>query len=418
MIESITIYPGNYKGRITANASKSMMQRVVAAAALSEGTTTIVNPGNSHDCIAAINVARSLGVEVVDNDNLQLTPPNQLKAPAIISCGESGLGIRMFTPILSLLQEEITIIGEGSLNSRPMTFFEEILPRLGVKCKSNDGKTPIIIQGPIEGGKINLDGALTSQFLTGLLMALPLAHNDSTLEVKSLKSRGYVDLTLGVLNKFGIEIENDNYQFFRIKGNQKYQSRTIEIEGDWSGAAFHLVGGGVSGNAELLALDEVSTQPDSAILNALKSAGSQITIGESINIKMAKLSSFQFDATDCPDLFPPLAALAANCQGISVIKGTNRLTHKESNRALTIQNELRKVGINVELDGDYMKIAGGKILGGNIDSNNDHRIAMMGAILALKASNPITITNSSAINKSYPYFYKHLRDFGIKTKEC
>ena len=415
----VIVYSSNLKGEITANASKSMMQRTVAAALLAEGKTTISNPGNSNDCLAALQIVKDLGAEVEEGESISVNSGSFIKVPSSISCGESGLGIRMFTPIMSTFDRTITINGSGSLLSRPMNFFEEVLPQLGVECSSNQGKIPVSIKGPIQGGEIHLDGSLTSQFLTGLIMALPLAKTDSTLHVNSLKSRGYIDLTINVLKKFRVEVNHSNHETFYIKGNQKYTPAELAIDGDWSGAAFHLVGGAVSGSVILNQLQIESNQPDRFILDAIKSAGGIVKIdGESVTVRRDKLNGFEFDATDCPDLFPPLAALAANCAGQTRLTGTSRLKHKESDRAATIKNELNQVGIKVDLIGDSMIIYGGKITKGTIDSHNDHRIAMMGAILALNSKESITITNSSAINKSYPIFYEHLKALGGKLEEC
>ncbi|MFT7612316.1 MAG: 3-phosphoshikimate 1-carboxyvinyltransferase [Parvicellaceae bacterium] len=415
----VIVYQSNLKGEITANASKSMMQRTVAAALLANGVTTIFNPGNSNDCKAALQIVRDLGAEVVQNESISIRSSSFIKLPTSISCGESGLGIRMFTPIMSVFDNAITINGSGSLLTRPMNFFEEVLPQLGVQCTSNQGKIPIKVKGPIQGAEINLDGSLTSQFLTGLIMALPLAKSDSILNVDSLKSRGYVDLTINVLKKFGIEIKHSNYKTFHIRGNQKYVPAKITIDGDWSGAAFHLVGGAISGHVTLKSLSNNSNQPDKQILKAIEKAGGHVKVGrDSITVQKESLNAFKFDATDCPDLFPPLAALAANCDGNTILKGTSRLKHKESDRATVIKNELNQVGIKVDLIDDSMIIYGGKVTNGTIDSHNDHRIAMMGAILALNSSESIRITNSSAINKSYPKFYEHLEALGGKLESC
>lgn len=413
------VFPGKYDGNSVANASKSMMQRVVAAAILTKGITTIHNPGNSHDCRAALNIAKDLGVRLSGDGSIILDASQAPQAIHQINCGESGLGIRMFTPILCLLENQVVVNGEGSLLNRPLDFFETVLPKLGVQCSTNSGKVPISVKGPLKAGEITLDGSLTSQFLTGLLMALPLASVDSVIHVDSLKSKGYVDLTIQVLKTFGVEVQNENYETFHIPGGQSYQPCELTIEGDWSGAAFHIVGAAISGRATLSALNIQSLQPDQAILMAIQQAGGIVEWNNgSLTVRKDELKCFEFDATDCPDLFPPLAALGANCRGISRIRGIGRLTHKESNRALTIQQELWKVGIRVELRGDIMEIEGGSIASATLDSQNDHRIAMMASTLAINAKGPICITNSSAINKSYPDFFQHLGAFGIKTTAC
>jgi 3-phosphoshikimate 1-carboxyvinyltransferase len=325
----------------------------------------------------------------------------------------------MFPPILSLHPNEVTITGEGSLRERPMQFNEKIFSQLGVSCSLSNGKLPMVIQGPLQAGIVHVNGSLTSQFLTGLLMALAKAKANSIVHVSDLTSKGYVDLTLDVLNKFGVSIENREHNEFHIEGNQKYKPCEITIEGDWSGAAFHLVGGAISGKATIYGLQLDSKQPDKEILEVILSAGGNLQKEEhSITVSKGALRSFVFDATDCPDLFPPLAALAANCDGVSRISGVERLLNKESNRAESIMSELANVGIQSNLVGNAMHITGGKISAGTIDSNNDHRIVMMGAILAVNAAGPIDILNASAINKSYPKFFQALGDLGIEAKQC
>ncbi len=414
------IHPGKYEGLLQCNPSKSVMQRVVAAAYLADGKTTILNPDYSNDSKAALSIIERLGASVLNTGSSVVITGNPVSTNVHeLSCGESGLGIRMFTPIVALLENEVSVTGEGSLKSRPMHFFEEVLPKLGVYCTSNNGKVPITVRGPMTGNTITINGSLTSQFLTGLLMALPTVNADSVVKVSDLKSHGYIDLTLATTKAFGVEIINGNYTRFRISGRQKYQPTTIEIEGDWSGAAFHVVAGAISQSAQLKKIQAESAQPDRQILEVVRLAGAKVRSStNSVEVEKNNLSAFVFDATNCPDLFPPIAALAANCIGTSVIKGISRLTHKESNRALSIQSELGKLGIEVQLIGDEMHITGGKILGGTIHSNNDHRIAMMGAILALNAKSEIIIEHAEAINKSYPAFFEDLKTLGIDCREC
>ena len=298
-LKAITILPGAVKGNLTANASKSMMQRVVAASTLCDQKVTIHNPGQSHDCKAALEIARKLGAEIISGDPLSIEP-RKGQIPRRVSCGESGLGIRMFTPILSLQNQSITIDGEGSLKTRPMGFFEEVLPQLGVSVESNNQKVPITIHGPLQGGDFELDGSLTSQFLTGLLMALPCAESSSTIRVKNLRSKGYVELTLQVLSSFGVIIDHENWEVFHVPGNQSYQSNAITIEGDWSGAAFLLVAGAIAGEVSLSSLVVNSFQPDKAILSALISSGARLKVGDIVSTFKSELEAFSFDATDCP----------------------------------------------------------------------------------------------------------------------
>jgi 3-phosphoshikimate 1-carboxyvinyltransferase len=288
-----------------------------------------------------------------------------------------------------------------------MNMVIEALQQLGKSVKSNNGLLPLEISGKLIPQKIKVDASESSQLLTGLLIALPFANSNSEIEVSQLNSLPYIQVTLDILEQFGINIKHTNYRHFFIEGNQKVQTNNFVVEGDWSGVAFHFVAAAIAGNIIIEGINKNSSQADRAILKALEKAGAKFNWvrNNTIIVESEKLNAFEFDATHCPDLFPPLASLAANCKGISKIKGIHRLLHKESNRALSIQSELQKLGIKVELNNNDMLIYGGKISGGVIHSHNDHRIAMMGAVLALNANAPIEIEEAEAIQKSYPYFF-------------
>jgi 3-phosphoshikimate 1-carboxyvinyltransferase len=415
-----TIQPSLISGELYAPASKSSMQRACAAALLTKGVTTITNPGISNDDLAALDVIQKLGATIIkiDANNIEIHSKGIFPVTPEINCGESGLGIRMFTPIAALSREAISINGTGSLLTRPMDFFDEILPQLGVTIQSNGGKLPLHIQGPLQPADIDVDGSLSSQFLTGLLMAYGAAGaNGVTITVKDLKSKPYIDLTLQVMKNFGWEIAHENHERFHFNlGDKQSEEKTISytVEGDWSGAAFLLVAGAIAGDITVKGLDVISTQADKAVLQALIDSGCRISIqSEQIEIGPMPLKAFHFNATDCPDLFPPLVALAAYCDGTTVIEGVSRLTHKESNRALTLQEEFGKLGIEITLQDDLMLIKGGTgVKTAEVHSRHDHRIAMACAVAALKAGGPVSIAESEAINKSYPNFYEHLMQLG------
>ncbi len=424
----VTIQPSELKGTITAPASKSSMQRACAAALIRSGKTTIINPGISNDDKAALQMIQDLGAIVSEDEGIiQVSSKGMIgqngAEKLTVNCGESGLGIRMFTPIAALATIPITINGKGSLLTRPMDFFDTILPQLAVSIQSQEGRLPLHIHGPLQPKDITVDGSLSSQFLTGLLFAFAVATETLvTITVTDLKSKPYIDLSLKVLSDFGYQIDNQDYERFLIyppNNNNQNTSITYQVEGDWSGAAFLLVAGAVAGNITVKGLDVFSTQADKAILKALIDSGANISIqAEQIDISMPSVGAtglvpFHFDATDCPDLFPPLVALAANCKGKSVIEGVNRLAHKESNRGLTLQEEFGKLGINIELQDDLMIIKGGTgILEGVTYSHHDHRIAMATAIAGLNASGKVVIENADAINKSYPNFFQHIQSLG------
>jgi len=325
--------------------------------------------------------------------------------------------MRMFAPVAALQEHPFTFTGEGSLMKRPVLMIEEALVQLGVSFNSNAGYLPFQVKGPLKGGNVNIDGSISSQLLTGLLMALPKAPMDSEIHVTDLKSKPYVEMTLEFLEDFGIKIENSGFQQFHIPGGQSYPAFTYTVEGDWSSAAFLLVAGAIQGCIEVSGMRMDSKQADIVILEALQRTGAFLVIkGNSIQITSSGLEAFRFDASECPDLFPPLAALAAYCNGISVISGIQRLLHKESNRADSISEEMSKLGVRVDLIGDEMHIRGGKIHKVTINSHNDHRIAMMAAVSALGASGPVTITNAGCVEKSYPAFYNDLEKLGVRTE--
>jgi len=400
-----------------APASKSSMQRACAAALLHVGETVVRHPGHSNDDKAALGVIKDLGAEVVvESDSLRVKSSGVKAGKGLeVNCGESGLGLRMFAPIMGLSGETIKVRGEGSLVTRPMDFFDEVFPELGIRVVSNGGKLPLEIQGPLKPATITIDGSLSSQFLTGLLFAYAAAGARGVgIRVNNLKSKPYIDLTLNVMSAFGWEVENRNYEEFYFAGSGPAPGVVdYTVEGDWSGGAFLLVAGAVAGPITVKGLDERSTQADKAILRALKASGARMEIkNDGMVIGPAALKAFEFDATDCPDLFPPLVALAAYCEGVTVIRGVSRLAHKESNRGLTLQDEFGKMGLTIDLDGDRMLVHGGPLRGAAVHSRHDHRIAMACAVGALRADGPVTIDEAEAINKSYPDFYDDLKLLG------
>ncbi len=423
---TITIHPSEISGTVTAPASKSSMQRACAAALLRRGTTVIHNPGNSNDDLAALSIIEALGAtvrrdgETVIIESEGRVTPRLTDGKAVIHCGESGLSIRMFTPIAALATVPVTIVGEGSLATRPMDFFDTVLPQLGVQVQSNQGHLPITVSGPLQPRDITIDGSLSSQFLTGLLMAYSGAGAaGNSITVTDLKSKPYVQLTLDTMSAFGLALPSvQENKYLYQDGTQSAQEDPLHftVEGDWSGGAFLLVAGAIAGPVLVRGLDATSSQADKAILDALMQANAGLAIeAKGIRVQPATMTGFYFDATDCPDLFPPLVALAAYCKGKTTIKGVNRLVHKESNRALTLQDEFDKMGVTIDLEDDIMVIhGGGEVKGADVHSHHDHRIAMACAVAALRANSEMVIEEALAVRKSYPAFYQHLRALGAK----
>ena len=411
-----TIHPSQVSGEVRPPCSKSYAQRALAAALLSDGETTLSNIELCDDTRYAMNVITGLGASVRQTGPTEYVIRGGL-APITdtINTGESGLATRLFTPIAAFCDRRMTITGTGTMLRRPIGMMIDPLRNLGVQVRSN-GYLPITVQGPLRGGETDVEAYVSSQFLTGLLMSLPLAEGDTILHVEQPNSLPYLAVTVDLASKFRIRMEHNGFREFFIPGGQHYHPAKLHIEGDWSSAAFMLVAGAIAGEVTAKRMNTLSLQADLAIIQALTKAGAVIiTTPDEITVRKRELTGFDFDATQRPDLFPILAVLGANCEGTTHIRGMNRLVYKESNRAEAIVSEYTKLGMDVALEDDVMTVRGGSLSGGTIDSCNDHRIAMAAAIAALAASGPVTITNAQAVTKSYPRFWDDL-DSIIRTK--
>lgn len=399
---------------VNAPASKSFAQRAILAAALCTTTTTLKNTGTSQDVSHILEIAKQLGAIINYNTNGSIricgakNPPKQL-----LNCGESGLGVRLTASIAACLNQPFTLTGKGSLLNRPMDEFDRVLPQLGVSIRSNNGYLPLTISGKAHAGTLKLDGSLSSQYLSGLLMGLPLLNNKSIIHVNQLKSKPYIDCTLSVLQQFGITVTHTNYQQFVVNENQKYNSPlTYEIEGDYSGASSWMVHGAIANGITISGLNPKSVQADKMMLKALQLAGVQFEWSNTnqLLIKKGTIQPFVFDANECPDLFPSLVVLAAAANGKTTLLGVNRLTHKESNRGAVLQKEFNKLGLNIECKDDQMHIWGtSQLKSGTIDSHNDHRIAMAGGIAAALTPEGTTVVNAESVAKSYPTFWQDFK---------
>ena len=368
------------------------------------------------DTRSALQCIETLGARVRRVDPTSLSIEGGLSPKGcVLNVGESGLSTRLFTPVASLCPTPVTIEGRGSLLRRPMQMMFEPLRRLGVRVRDNGGFLPIEVCGPIQGGEAEVDGSVSSQFITGLLLALPAARGEFTIDVRRAVSTPYIDMTVEAAHRFGAEILHNGYTQFYIEGGQRYRPTDYSIEGDWSAAATLLVAGAVAGEVTLHNVSILSKQADTAVCTALVRAGAElIHEADRITVRRRPLRAFEFDATQCPDLFPPLAALAAACEGESLITGTSRLAHKESDRAETLREEYAKVGIEIDLSTpDVMRIRGGAIRPARVFSHGDHRIAMSMAVSALRSSGAITIEGAEAVAKSYPRFFEDLESLRV-----
>ena len=416
----VIITPSALKGALKAPASKSMTQRAIAVATMAKGTSMVSGASLCDDAMTALAIAKSLGAVIdIKGDKLSIIG-NFSAAATDFSVGESALCMRMFAPIAALLDTPIRIIGTGSLQHRPMQMIDEALSQLGASCILMPGANNKIwqVKGPLIGGKLLIDGSETSQVLTGLLMALPLAPVNSEITVKNLVGRGYVDMTIQVLQQFGVVIQQLKGGHYKINGCQRYVAKDYAVEGDWSGAAFLLVAAALTGEIRIHNLFSNTKQPDSAVLKALTLAGVPVSIGEQevvVRKPQGRPKAFNFDAGECPDLVPPLVALAAGCKGVSSIYGIDRLKIKESSRAEVLQQEFARIGVRIDLTENMMKIHGGTLTVGKepVYAHNDHRIAMALAVAACSADKPLTIEGAECVSKSYPDFFADLQKSGV-----
>ena len=389
----ITIPPGRVAGALTPPCSKSYAQRALAASLLADGESTLHNIEFCDDTRSALHCIRTLGAEVRQTGTDTLSIRGGLAPRANrLQVGESGLAARLFTPIAALGREPMLIEGTGSLLRRPMHPMTEALRQLGAYTRDNEGRLPVEVRGPLEGGELEIDGSLSSQFVTGLLLALPLAHRDTTLHVRHAVSKPYLAMTVSTAARFGVEISHNDLEEFFIEGGQRYRPAEFAIEGDWSAAAMMLAIGATAG--------EVRVETISSLTALVRSGARLIDETKAVTAAQRPLRAFEFDATHCPDLFPALAVLASAAEGVSVIRGTSRLEHKECHRAEALREEYGRLGI---------EIYGGALHGGRVSSHGDHRIAMSLAAAALRADGPVTIEGAECVSKSYPLFFEELK---------
>lgn len=404
------------RGEIIAPSSKSAAQRAIVAALLTGGTCLLRGLTLCDDTRYALEWVEACGARMdrIGQDyRIETKGDFRCILPDVLYCGESALLTRMTAPIVALSDRRITLHGSGSLLNRPMDMVEQSLRQLGVSVESHSGYLPLVIQGPFHGGKISMDASISSQVLTGLLMALPLAGQDSEIQVQGLVSKPYVDMTLAMLSSFGVQVDQESYRLFHVRGRQSYCPFDITLEKDWSAASCLLVAGCLAGEVCVPGLSLTTRQADVAILEVLTAAGAKYRIvptGDTCKVITSKqpLHAFDFDATDCPDLFPAIVALASASKGTSRIRGIHRLLHKESDRARTLEEEFEKIGIRVVCSGEIMYITGGPVHGASVYSHGDHRIAMALAVTALRSPDPVCVEGAEAVTKSYPEFWENI----------
>ncbi len=416
----VIITPNKLHGEVIIPPSKSLSHRAIIAASLASGKSKISNVLYSNDIKATINAMRACGAKIEEfEDYLIIEGSNVIRKENIIDANESGSTIRFMIPIALVANEEVTFIGHNHLVKRPLDTFLEIFDKQGIKYERGEDYLPLKVKGGLKSGEFTVRGDISSQFITGLLYALPLLDGDSIIHISTeMESKGYIDLTIDILKMFGIEIENRNYQEFHIKGNQKYKPCDYTIEGDYSQSAFFLVANALGADIKLKAMEEKSHQGDKKIIDDMKAFGfdSKFSNGELI-LSGNESQGAIIDFSQSPDLGPALTVLASLSKGRSDFINASRLRIKECDRITCMKEEINKLGGNVTELQDGMIIDGVDMLhGGVVDSHNDHRVAMSLAMATLKMDGELKILNASSVSKSFPHFWKVFESLGGKIR--
>lgn len=400
----VKIMPGMLSGTVSAIPSKSMAHRALICAALADKSSHIVCEGTSKDIEATAMCLSSLGTEISRvQDGYIVHPLKRVDSGtiALMHCGESGSTFRFMLPIVGALGQECSFVLEGRLAERPLSPLYEELVRNGCKL-SQQGSNPFNIDGKLKSGRYTLDAGVSSQFISGLLLALPLLEGNSEIQLSgNIESFPYIELTLAMQKIFGVEIEFKD-MLFSIAGGQTYRSPgTVSIEGDWSNAAFWFCASAISGNAiTVTGLDMESKQGDRAVLEILERFGTD-------------LHGIEIDAANIPDLVPILSVVAAAAKGTTVIYNAGRLRDKESDRLAAMVSVLGGLGADVRETKDGLIIRGGvPLTGGQVSSRGDHRIAMAATIAVALCTEPAIIQGAEAVDKSYPGFFDDLHLLG------
>ncbi len=416
---NIKISPHSLCGEVKIPPSKSAAHRNLICAALCIGESRVEPFCTSEDIKATAEALKKLGA-FLDEDSYGYTA-KMGKAPDVteIDFYESGSTARFIMPIAAALGINASFKGRGRLPERPMKVLSDQMREHGVFVSSDN--LPIKISGRMHSGLFRLPGNISSQYITGLMLAAPLMEGETEIELTSpLQSVGYVDMTIAVMERFGVRVERSEKGFLIPKG-QSYKPQKVKTEGDWSTAAFFMSAAAIGGDIKISGLDFASYQGDMAALDVFAAFGADITIEDNVlHIKKGELRGITVNAEDIPDMVPAIAATAAFAKGQTVIKGAERLRIKESDRIKTTVEALKSLSVDVKETDDGMIINGGKVIGGKIDGANDHRIVMAFSVAAAYADGESIISDSEAVAKSYPEFYESFKEMeGIANEiEC
>lgn len=426
-MDKVLIAPTKFNGKIHIPSSKSMGHREIICAGLAQGTSVIDNISMSKDIEATCRCLQALGVQIENVPSrfagrtaLRVTGSGKLAAAESgADCGESGSTLRFIIPLAALLGQPFTLTGHGRLVSRPLQAYYDIFDSQQLGYSTENGQLPLTVNGRLQLGHYQLPGDVSSQYVSGLLFALPLLEGDSVLEITSpLESASYVNLTLSCLAKYGIKIENEGHRLYKIPGRQKYQPQNSNVEGDWSQAAFWLVAGALGKQVSSTGLDADSLQGDRAVLKIMQRMGAKLTQEQdAVTAEQSTTAGCVIDAADCPDIIPVLTVLAAVSAGTTKIINAARLRIKECDRLAAMTSELNKLGAKITELPDGLIIEGcaqGLRGGAQVDAWNDHRIAMSLAVAAAACNEPFTLTGAASVAKSYPEFWQDYLQAGGK----
>lgn len=422
------VTPTKLKGEVKIPPSKSMAHRAVICAALGDGISKIRNIDFSDDIIATISAMRSLGAVITEMDGYLEVKGINYKGidvvrdyERVVDCNESGSTLRFLVPIALVFEGVTRFVGRGNLGKRPLTTYYDIFDSQGIKYTYKKDVLDLVVDGVLKPGEFKVKGNISSQFITGLLFSLPLLDGDSKIIITTeLESKGYLDLTLLALRDFGIEIINNDYKEFIIKGNQMYHSKDYTVEGDYSQGAFFLCADALGSEVNVLDLKQDSLQGDSEVIDILRRMGVVFRReGNAISGKVRKINPTIIDASQCPDIIPVVSVVAALARGIVEVRNAGRLRIKECDRLHAIAEELNKIGANIQEFEDSLVIQGVESFKGGVEvwSHKDHRIAMMLAIAATACKEPIIIKDYECVSKSYPGFFEDYKMLGGKIDE-
>ena len=412
----MTIHRSSLNGSLQAPPSKSYTHRALFCAALVDGESEIRSPLSCDDTLASAQALSKLGVTTLwDHGNAHVSRLGELKKPSSeIFCGESGTTLRFMTAVCATTPHIADISGGPSLLRRPVADLVLALQKLGADCKSNQGYPPVHVKGPIQGGSVEVPGNVSSQYVSALLLAAPLAKMPVEVTVNGrLESKPYVKMTLDMQRKFAVQVDaTEDLTKFHSE-SQTYQPSDVEIEGDWSSTAFLLVAAAIAGEkVRVGGLAQETRQADQYMLRILKRMnGRVIADSSSVTVEKSRPEPIEVDVSDNPDLFPAICTLCAVTDGVSTITGIRRLRIKESDRVLAMSNGLKQMGIETRESEDSLTIRGGRPRNAIIDPHRDHRIAMAFAALGL-CTDEVTIVDAECVGKSYPSFWRDLRSLG------